>query len=98
MPQEKERILDLLERYDELHRATHVLKNELAKLSAQIPTTQQTRTEEYSSVKQAEQAVRAVEGRVAEARRKVRSTPLLLRTYPHKRTARCPPPPFTQPP
>ncbi|KAG8886806.1 hypothetical protein FRB99_004354, partial [Tulasnella sp. 403] len=70
MPRAREHILELLDRYRDLQQSTKQLKETVDKLTAQIPVEQRQRTDEYISVKQAEKAVRDMEGKVAEARRK----------------------------
>ena len=71
MPEAKERVTELLDRFNELHQKTRKLQETVSRLSAQIPTTQQERTDEYLSAKQAETTVRETEARLAEARAKV---------------------------
>lgn len=74
-PRTKEHVEHLLARYEELQASTAALRKTIEGLNAQIPTHQAQRTDEYQSVKQAEQSVREIEGRVAEARRKVSVEP-----------------------
>ncbi|KAG8947611.1 hypothetical protein FRC03_000982 [Tulasnella sp. 419] len=70
MPRARAHVVSLLERYNELVESTYRLKKQVQEIQASIPAHQQHRTDQFISHKQAEQGVRDVEAKVAEARRK----------------------------
>ncbi|KAG8889884.1 hypothetical protein FRB98_002238 [Tulasnella sp. 332] len=70
MPEKRETIIVMLERYYDLEPKIKELQKTVARLSEEIPANQQQHTDDYMSAKQAELAVRQMEGKVAEARAK----------------------------
>lgn len=75
MPEARERVSGLLDRYTELQKKTKLLQQTVSQLAAHIPAGHQEHTDEYLSAKQAERAAREAEAKVAEARAKVRPAP-----------------------
>ncbi|KAG9005210.1 hypothetical protein FRB94_001758 [Tulasnella sp. JGI-2019a] len=70
MPEKRGYIVEMLDRYYELEPQIKQLQQTVSRLSAEIPANQQQQTDDYISAKQAELAVREMEGKVAEARAK----------------------------